>query len=655
MKFERTRKPDDPLVIVGTGPAGVTAAERILGRNPRARIVLYGDEPWDPYNRVRLSSYLAGEVSESDLSMQPDALSDSRIEKRYNRRIVAIDRESRRIRDEHGEEQAYSALILATGSRAHIPDIAGIDTPGVYTFRNMSDAVALMGIGGWSRSVVILGGGVLGLEAAKAIQRFAGSVTVIEQNRHLMFRQLDESGAAYLLRHVESLGIRVRLAERIARVNGGGNLHSVTLGGGDELECDTLILAAGIRPNTGLALECGLKVNRGIRVDDRMRTSDHHIYAVGECAEHRDITYGLVAPCYDQAAVAAHNVSGGHAFYRGSIAATSLKVLGLKVFSMGLIAEDPVFALVRGYVYEDAATGVYRKLLIRRGHLTGVISIGQWSQISRIQEAVAGNRRIWSWQLRDFTRTGQLWSATGDDSVAAWPETAVICNCTGVTRGQIGKCIASGCNSVAGIAAATNASTVCGSCKPLLQQLCADTSRPEPVFGWRALAVTAGLALLLALLSLLGPDLAYSKSVRVAWQWDVLWRESLFKQISGFTLIGLMLLTLGLSLRKRFSVKVPGRFDVWRIVHTAAGLTALAVLAAHSGFRIGHNLNLLLMTSFIGVMVAGSIYGGLVAFGHRAGFSAARNLKSAFGWAHILLFWPLPVLLLFHVLKTYYY
>jgi nitrite reductase (NADH) large subunit len=260
-----------------------------------------------------------------------------------------------------------------------------------------------------------------------------------------------------------------------------------------------------------------------------------------------------------------------------------------------------------------------------------VISVGEWAQLSRVQEAVAGNRRIWSWQLRSFIRTGRLWPATDGNPVAAWPDTAIICNCTGVTRGQIRKCVVAGCVTVAAVAAATNASSVCGSCRPLLQQMCADTARPEPVSGWRALAVTAGLALLLALFALLGPDLSYSESVRVAWQWDLIWRESLLKQVSGFTLLGLILLTLGLSLRKRAGLKVPGRFDAWRLIHTLAGAIALLVLAAHSGFRVGHNLNLLLMACFSGVLVAGSIFGGMVAFGHRPAPVVASKLKSTFG------------------------
>lgn len=656
MKTARAEKSDKaPIVVVGTGPAGIRAAEKILSRGSGSKVVLYGDEPWDPYNRVRLSSYLAGEAGEIDLQLHAADSLDSRIIKRYNCRVTWLDRERKLVEDESGRRQPYSKLVLATGSKPHIPNIPGVGKKGVYTFRSMSDAVALMERGGHSRNVVVLGGGLLGLEAARAMQRFAASVTVIEHNKHLMFKQLDEQAGDYVLQHVESLGIRVLLSERIVSINGEKSVDSVTLGGGGELGCDTLILATGIRPNVQLAVDGGLSVNRGIRVDDRMRTSDHDIYAVGECIEHRDVTYGLVVPGYEQAAIAAHNITGGLAVYRGSVQATSLKVLGLKVFSMGQVVEDLVFHLVRGYVHVDSTKRLYRKLLIRRGHMVGVIAIGEWSKIGRIQEAVMHERRIWSWQLRRFSRSGSLWPSVEAGSVADWPDAAIICNCTGVTSGQIGRCLAAGHAGVADIAAWTGASTVCGSCKPLLHELCGAGERQAPVSGYRMLGFSVGAALLLAMTGLLSPAISYSETVRVSWQWDMLWRESLFKQVSGFALVGFVALTIGLSLRKRLNLKMLGRFDVWRIVHTLAGVVTLLVLVAHSGFRIGYNLNFLLMTCFIGVVLAGTVFGGVVAFEHRARPALARNLKSFFGWAHILLFWPLPVLLIFHVLKTYYY
>jgi nitrite reductase (NADH) large subunit len=466
-----------------------------------------------------------------------------------------------------------------------------------------------------------------------------------------MMRQLDEAGATHLLEHVQRLGIDVVLGDSVVRVLGGDRVSGIALRSGGALECDTIIVATGIQPNIELARAAGLHVSRGIRVNDRMQTSDPLIYAVGECAEHRDRIYGIVAPGLEQAAVAAHVLSGGDSAYSGSTLASRLKIVALPTFSIGLVTEEEVPDLARMHVHRGE--GSYRKLVTRRGRLVGAITVGECPGISRLQQAVLSHKRLWPWQIVRFRTTGRLYPEQELASVVHWPAAATVCNCTGVTRGTLGAALAAGCSTVEALAASTGASAVCGSCRPLLAAL-AGGSPIGPERGWRWLLGASGLALPATLALALLVLIPYAATVQVPWQWDVLWRDGLWKQVSGFTLLGLSALILLLSLRKRIRRFTLGDFPAWRIVHAVLGTLTLAGLAAHTGGRLGSNLNFALIASFLGVVAVGSAAGGAVALEHRLGAAGAR-LRRTCTWAHILFFWPLPILLVLHVLKTYYF
>jgi nitrite reductase (NADH) large subunit len=486
------------------------------------------------------------------------------------------------------------------------------------------------------------------------MRRFRTDVTVIEHLPRLMPNQLDDAASALLLAHIEAMNIRVLLAQGVRAVRGSARVEGVELRSGEVLACDTLVVAAGIRPNVELARAAGLSVGRGIRVDDAMRTSDAQIYAVGECAEHRERIYGLVAPGLEQAAVAAHNLLGGTARYTPSITATRLKVVGLPVFSIGRVGEQDKLDLARATTWRGEA-GAYRKLVTERGRLIGAIAIGEVPDLGRLQEAIQVTRRVWPWQAWRFGRTGSLWSSAQPAAVQAWPAGAAVCNCTGVTRGKLGAAIDSGCRSVEALAAATGASTVCGSCRPLLAELLGASAAREPV-RWNRLLGGVALTMLLACLALfVAPGISYPGSVQVGWSWDVLWREGFWKQVSGFTLLGLSVVAAVLSLRKRWRRFSFGGFDGWRALHVALGIAVVAGLLVHTGGRLGNQLNALLATGYTGLLAAGALAAVVIGREHRLQPAHARRLRSAFLWTHILLFWPLPVLLGFHVFKTYYF
>lgn len=639
-----------PIVVVGAGPVGVRFCQELARQSPQQSIILYGEEPWDPYNRVKLSSLLAGEMDEDAVSTRPAIDQLPQVETRYNTKVIDINPALRLIRDDRGRTQVYSSLILATGASPRIPTIEGIDMTGVYSFRNMRDVQYLKARQVRSRHVVVLGGGLLGLETARAMRTFNTRVTLIEHNTHLMFRQLDEPAAEILREHVMLQGIEVLLRDSIKTVNGSSVLESVTLRSGRVINCDTLILATGIQPNISLAKEASIAIGRGIKVDEKMRTSHSGVYAIGECVEFNQRTYGTVSPGYEQAAVAASNISGRAASYVDSSSASRLKVVDCAVYSLGDIDDS-----ARSFsTYQYSEGDVYRRLNISRGRILGVVAMGPWDELGRIQEMVNSGRRIWPWQLARFKKYGHLWDEESQ-SVSSWSPQAVVCNCTGVTCGQIRTAIQEGCRTVEQISSQTGASSVCGTCRPLLVEIAGDQAPQQPERGYKPLIVGSTIALLLALLTFFSPRIPLPDTVQLSFEWHRLWTDTFVKQISGFTLLGLSVIAAIVSLRKRVKWVKFGDFTGWRIVHVVVGALIVIGLTLHTGFRLGDNLNFWLMLSYSGMLLSGAIIGGVIALQHRLRASQVKALRGRFFWIHILLFWPLPALLCFHILKSYYY
>lgn len=642
------------IIIVGTGPAGIRAAQELLSLNNRISIALFGDEPWKPYNRVKLSSLISGEISEESLYTTYDLSSYSQVSTFYNNRISQIDRYSKTVVDAEGTRYSYDRLILATGSHARIPSIEGIELNNIFTFRDMNDAQKLMGRSVRTRKTVIIGGGLLGIETARAMQRFNTEVHIIEHSMWLMFNQIDNRAGSYLSRYIESLGIYVHTNSRIRKILGEGSVTGILLDNDETIECDTVIIATGIVPNISLAQDAGLSVGKGIRVDNHLQTKDKSIFAIGECAEHNNQVYGLVGPGLEQAAVLAHFLNGESSQYLGSTSATNLKVVGYPVFSIGDTGSS---ARAREeIIYQDHQNEIYRKLVVINGRIRGAIGIGEWPGINRFQEAVEKHRRIWPWQINRFREEGLLWNDAASENVIDWPATATVCNCTGVTRGQLDAAMKRGACTVIELANATGASTVCGSCKNLLTDFVGGNTSAEPAKGFQPLIVASLIALLSCFALFLLPSLPYSQSIVEGSEIDLLWRDSLYKQISGFSLLGLSVLISLISLRKRIrKVITLWDFAWWRVAHVVFGALILAVLLAHTGFRFGDHLNFYLMLCFSGLLLVGTVAGVVIGYEHRMPVRIAKQIRSYAIWSHILLLWPVPALLGFHILKTYYF
>lgn len=637
-----------PIVVVGSGPVGARAVQELSRHQPGRHIVWYGAESSEPYNRVQLSSLLVGEVNLAQITGEYQLTNKTLIERRFGCPVAQIEREARCIIDGRGQRQPYETLVLATGSSPRVPGFINRSLPGVYTFRNLEDAHALAQRREDSRCTVVLGGGLLGLEAARAMQSANTKVIVVHHSARLMARQLDAAASTALQRHLEALGIEIVLGAEVRAVLGADSVTGVQLAD-REIACDTLIVATGVNPNVDLARRCGLNVDRGIHIDDQTRTSDPHIHAIGECAEHREVLYGLVAPGLEQAEVAAAVISGQGAHYDGSVTVTRLKVVGVPVFSMGSVVETPRTERVWNYRSPDHLSTV--RLVTRNGRLVAAAAVGAAADIGRLQEAVSQHEALRPWQLFNFLRTGRAWPQQSTPEVAQWPVTAMICNCMGVTRGQLSDAIKGGCNSVEALAGCTGASTGCGSCRPLLTQLLAAPQPQFAGFSTKLLLWLAAAAGVLALWLLLPGSIPYAKSITTL-PYDELWRDGAWKQVSGYTLLGLSALASLLAARKRLRRVRFGEFAWWRVIHVGIGVLCLGALLVHTGGRLGSGLNLLLSLFFLAPAFMGVLAGNLIAKEHQTGAGGVAQ-RRRWVWLHLLLLWPLPSLLTFHVVQGY--
>jgi len=467
--------PRPHLVVIGNGMAGCRAVEEILARDPGLfRITIFGAEPHVNYNRIMLSPVLAGEKSFDEIIINDRAwYDDNDIDLIVDDPVVAIDRDTRTVTSRNGRTLAYDRLLIATGSDPIIIPVPGRDLPGVISFRDMKDVDAMLAAADAGGDAVVIGGGLLGLEAAHGLSRRGMKVTVLHLMPTLMERQLDEA-AGWLLKHeLEARGQTVLTGADTAEIVGEESVEAVRLRDGTMIPASLVVMAVGIRPNVALAREAGLEVGRGIRVDDHLVTSDPAILAVGECVEHEGQVYGLVAPLWEMCRALADGVTSSPSGYRGSATSTRLKVSGIDVFSAGDFSggggsED--------IVLRDAARGVYKRLVLRDDRLVGAvlygdIADGNWYfDLLRTEADIGGIRESLIFG-RAFAEGGH---ADPRDAVAALPDSAEICGCNGICKGAITGAIAEkGLATLDDVRSVTKASASCGSCTGLVETLLA--------------------------------------------------------------------------------------------------------------------------------------------------------------------------------------
>jgi nitrite reductase (NADH) large subunit len=468
----------DTLVVLGTGLAGAKVVEEVLTRDPdRYHIRMFGAEPHGTYNRILLSTYLGGFEESARLWLNPLEWYEQRgVYVHAGVKAEKIDCRERVVVGAGGKVvEPYDRLVLATGSRPFVPPLEGSDLEGVLVFRTLDDCHAIASYAQDCETAVVLGGGLLGLEAARGLLSHDLRVTVVEIAPHLMAQQLDPAGGEMLRHKLEAMGVRVRCgAAAAALVGDGGAVCGVRFADGSTLATDMVVVSCGIRPNVEVARDAGLAVERAVVVNDQLRTSDPAAFAVGECAQHRGKVYGLVDPVYEQARVLADVLTGGggSAAYQGSRLATTLKVMGVDLLSMGEVnATGPDCEVVS---HLDPARGVYKKLVLRDDRIAGAVLLGAADPTGRLLRLFKSGEPLpepaFDLLAGESARDALLQSGGGAD-LAALPDDTQICNCNVVPKGKIVEAIRAGKCSIQAVGDCTKAGTGCGTCQPLLAQL----------------------------------------------------------------------------------------------------------------------------------------------------------------------------------------
>jgi nitrite reductase (NADH) large subunit len=474
--------PKPHLIVIGNGMAGCRAVEEILERDAsRFRITIFGAEPRVNYNRIMLSPLLAGEKSFEDIIINgQEWYDDNGIELVAGDPVVAIDRAAKTVTSRSGRVEVYDKLILATGSDPFIIPVPGHDLQGVIAFRDMDDVGSMLRAASSGGDAVVIGGGLLGLEAAHGLSLRGMKVTVIHLMNTLMERQLDEAAGWLLKTELEKRGQQILTTADTAEIYGDGKVEGVRLKDGKEIPASIVVMAVGIRPNVKLARDAGLAIGRGIHVDDHLVTSDTDILSVGECIEHSGQVYGLVAPIWEMCRSLADGLVAEPSGYSGSVTSTKLKVSGIDVFSAGDFSGGDG---CEDIVMRDAARGVYKRVIVKEDKVVGAVLYGDTADGNWYFDLLKTGENVS--EIRDALIFGQTFARGGGagaspfDAAATLADDAEICGCNGVSKGKVVACINNGAHDLDAVRSGCKASASCGQCTGLVESLLALTLGDE--------------------------------------------------------------------------------------------------------------------------------------------------------------------------------
>ena len=519
------------ILVVGGGMAAHGFCKSMVSMldSDTCEITVFAEEPHLAYDRVNLSKLFDGRSKEDLILSDQSWYDDHRINFKTSCRIGQIDRKAKQVIDQAGNRYGYDKLVLATGSHPFVPPVPGKDLSGVFVYRTLDDLADIQAHVEKRKATTgaVIGGGLLGLEAAKILHDLGLKTSVIEMAPGLMPRQLDHDAAIRLRAHVESIGVDVHLVRRTERIKAtadGGLI--IDFSNADSQNIDVLIIAAGVRPNDAIAKDAGLRLGErgGIAVNQSLETSDPNIFAIGECAAFADHIYGLVAPCYRMAETLAQRLSGQDALFHGADESAELKLMGVQVVTLGRAIGQSTSGIVLSQEDDDA----YRKLIIEQGKVVGAACVGPWVDLPQVRQAIHRQKMLWPIQRARFKKTGSPWISDGSMTVHQWPADAIVCSCMGISRGVISTAIEQGSDSIEQIAEVTKASTACGSCKSLVCELVGGDTARQAVPGAKTMLAASIVAAIFTLLVLALPPVQMATSVQSAWRKiDVLWRATL--------------------------------------------------------------------------------------------------------------------------------
>jgi len=389
----------EPILIIGNGAAGIFTAKNLRDKGIKTKIVVLAGEKYHYYPRPNLIGFLAGELPQEKLSpFPPEWYEKQAIQVYLNEPALEINLSAREVVTSAGRRMNYSFLVLATGAHSFIPPFPGAEKKGVFTLRTLDDALAIIDWLEKKRKVVVIGGGLLGLETARALKARGAEVEVLEFFGHLLPRQLDEPGASLLKELIEKQGLKISTGEATARILGNGEVSGVELKSGKKIVAETVIIAAGVRPNLELAEKAGLKIDQGVIIDEHCRTSDPSILAAGDVAQFKSRPYGILPAAFDQARVAAATIAGESEVYQGTVPANTLKIVGIDLTSIGLVnpgEEEKEVEELKDWRPEE---GIYRKIVLKKGVAVGAIWLGTAQGVRPIMTAIKAGRDLSPWK-----------------------------------------------------------------------------------------------------------------------------------------------------------------------------------------------------------------------------------------------------------------
>ncbi len=640
------------VVIIGNGMVCMHFLRKCIqyNLNKEFKLLVIGEEVQPAYDRIHLTD-LFQLKDEKELWLEDfDWYATHQIALVTREQVVHINKDKNIIGTSSGREIEYNYLIFATGAYPFVPPVRGKKHEGVFTYRNISDLISIKNYSQNCSKIMVIGGGFLGIEIAKTMLDLGKDVTIVCNANNLMARQLSDEPAEILKNLILAEGVHILFKKRITHIRRNGSLVA-KFSDGSTLPSDVIIFTAGIRPRDELAklaaLDC--HIEGGIKVNDNLETSSSNIFAMGDCVVHNNTRYGLASPGYQMADVIISQLRGKKAKFQGADQSTTLKFFGIELAMYGDFLSDSTHLIWKTETQ-------YRRLVTEKGKLIGVLSIGPWKELGEIQAYINTKTTLKPKEIKNFQSMGSL-QLGKDKSVQNWAANAVVCSCRGVTKGEICSLIEKGVCDFKDISSQTSASTVCGTCKPLIEELIdpSSTAVPEKA-SWKLLAFLSGFSLVFSILYFLLPELPFSESVQTElFKLEAYWKETEWKQISGFSLLGTILVSLFMSLRKRLQWFKKFKFQILRAIHALLALIAIAVFALHSGLRFGTGLNMFLNVLFVLSCVAGAFSGLSVAFESYKTSPFSKSLKGSVVLVHILGTWMFPAMLVFHILTSYYY
>lgn len=462
----------EKLVLVGNGMAGIGTLEQILKLGGAYDITVFGSEPHPNYNRIMLSYVLEGSKTINDIILNDwNWYEDNNITLHTGTTVTRIDEHSKQVIADNGMAVSYDKVIIATGSNSFILPVPGCDKEGVVGFRDIADCDAMLAAAKQYNKAAVIGGGLLGLEAAKGLVNLGMDVTVVHLMEDLMERQLDRNASSMLQAELERQGVKFAMGKQTVELTGEQRVSGLQFSDGTTLAADFVVMAVGIKPNITVAKESGIAVNRGIVVDDYLQTSMQNVYSIGECAEHRGVCYGLVAPLFEQGMVLAKHLCGSDTNpYEGSVVSTKLKISGVDVFSAGEFMDSPEHTVISS---KDEWKRTYKKILLKDNVIVGAVLFGDVTESANLQKLVKQGAVMTDEIYTEVMGTGCCGSgAKKSTSVEAMADEEIVCGCNGVTKKAIvDAVIENGFTTVDEIKACTGATRSCGGCKPVVEQI----------------------------------------------------------------------------------------------------------------------------------------------------------------------------------------